>query len=156
MELIVVVALLGIMLAFSLPRLHDTLFLDENKKNSRWIIGKIKALKEAAIRDQMQYVLHFDLDSARIWETDDSMPPEAIESAALNSYALPLDMKIADIEYPVQGKINSGRADITFYKSGYTDKVLIHVKNDDTYISYLIEPFLTEIKRYEKYASFED
>jgi general secretion pathway protein H len=140
LELIVVITLLGIMLVFTVPRFHDTLFLDESKKSARWIIGKVRALKEAAIRNQKNYTLHIDLDTQRY----------------LNAASLPGDLKIADIEYPIRGKINSGQADITFYKTGYTDKLLIHLQDDAEYVSFLIEPFLSEIKRYETYASFEN
>ncbi len=156
LELIVVITLLGIMLVFTVPRFHETLLLDENKKSSRWIIKKIQFLKEASIRDQKQYVLHIDLDTGRFWETDASMSAEDAESAALSAYSLPDDLKIADIEYPGRGKIDSGQADIIFYKGGYSDKVLIHIQEDDNYISYLIEPFLSEIKSYETYAGFEN
>jgi len=156
LELIVVMALLGIMLIFTVPRFNETLFLDEAKTNSRWIIGKIQALKEAAIRNQKQYSLHINLDTEQFWETDASMSAEDIENAALNASSLPSGLKIADIEYPIRGKINSGQTDITFYKNGTSDKVLIHIQDGDQYESYLIEPFLSEVTRYEIYASFEN
>ena len=156
MELIVVMALLSIMLVFSVPRLHETLFLNDNKTSSRWIIGKIQALKEAAVRNQKNYTLHLDLDAAHFWETDESMSAEDLESAALQTQPLPDGLKIADIEYPLSGKISSGRTAIHFYKKGYSDKVLIHTQDGETYVSYLIEPFLSEVTRYETYASFEN
>ena len=155
MELIVVLSLLSIMLVFSVPRIHDTLFLDDTKKSSRWIINKIQTLKEASLQNQKEYILHIDLDSGRFWETDETMSTEAMEAAYLNANALPNNLKIVDIQYPQRGKISSGRADIRFYKSGYTDKALIHIQDDDNYISYLIEPFLQEVQFYETYADFE-
>jgi prepilin-type N-terminal cleavage/methylation domain-containing protein len=155
-ELIVVVALLGLMLFFSLPRLQNNPFLDQSKKSSRWLIGKIQGLKESAIRDQKMYTLHFDLDSGRVWETNESMSQDDVESAFLNGYALPEDLRIIDIEYPTRGKINSGQAVITFYKAGYTDKALVHMQDGDGYLSFLIEPFLPNAQFFEKYASFED
>jgi prepilin-type N-terminal cleavage/methylation domain-containing protein len=156
LELIVVISLLGIMLVLTVPRFHETLFLDEAKTGSRWIIGKIQALKEAAVRNQRHYTLHIDLDSDRFWETDAAMSAEELESAALNAGSLPSGIEIADIEYPIRGKISSGRADITFYKNGYSDKVLIHLQDGDEFISYLIEPFLSEVTQYEMYAGFDN
>jgi prepilin-type N-terminal cleavage/methylation domain-containing protein len=156
-ELIVVISLIGLMLFVSLPRLQDNPFLDGGKQSSRWLIGKVRSLKESAIRDQKQYTLHFDLDSGRIWDTNESMSPEDVESAALNSsYALPDDLRIIDIEYPQKGKTYSGQTEIIFYKAGYTDKVLVHMQEDDTYLSFLIEPFLSNVQFFESYASFED
>jgi prepilin-type N-terminal cleavage/methylation domain-containing protein len=155
-ELVVVMALLGLMLFFSLPRLQNNPFLDDSKKSSRWLIGKIQSLKESAIRDQKLYTLHFDLDSGRVWETNEAMSPEDVEGAVLNSYALPEDLRVIDIEYPAKGKVYSGQAEINFYKAGHTDKALVHMQEGDTYLSFLLEPFLPKVQFFEKYASFED
>jgi prepilin-type N-terminal cleavage/methylation domain-containing protein len=153
-ELIVVIALIGLMLFFSLPRLQDNPFLDNVKESARWLIGTVQALKESAIRDQKQYSLHFDLDSGRIWETNESMTADEQQSAALDSVALPEDVRLIDIEYPEKGKIDSGITEITFYKEGYTDKALVHLQDGETYLSFLIEPFLSEVRLFEEYASF--
>jgi prepilin-type N-terminal cleavage/methylation domain-containing protein len=155
-ELIVVLALMGLTLFFSLPRLQNNPFLDDGKTSSRWLMAKVQTLKESALRDQKQYTLHFDLDSGRVWESNEAMSQEDLESAVLNSYALPDDIRIIDIEYPTRGKVYSGQADITFLKAGYTDKALVHMQEGDTYMSFLIEPFLSEVQFFEKYASFED
>jgi hypothetical protein len=84
------------------------------------------------------------------------MSPEAIENAALNATALPGGLKIIDIEYPIRGKINSGQAEITFYKMGYSDEVFIHLQEGESQVSYRIEPFLSEVGRYENYIGFEN
>ena len=75
-ELIVVISLIGLMLFFSLPRLQNNPFIEDSKETSRWLIGKVQALKERAIRDQKQYSLHFALDSGRVLETNESMSRE--------------------------------------------------------------------------------
>jgi prepilin-type N-terminal cleavage/methylation domain-containing protein len=155
-ELIVVIALISLMLFFSLPRLQNNPFLNDSKTSARWLIGKVQALKESAIRDQKQYSLHFDLDSGRIWETNESMSEDDYESSALNSYALPEDVRIIDVEYPAKEKITSGHTEITFYKAGYTDKAFVHMQEGETYLSLLIEPFLSNVQVFEEYASFED
>jgi len=155
-ELIVVISLLGIMLVFSLPRLQYNPFLDDTKESFRWLIGKVQALKESALRDQKNYTLHLDLDSGRMWETSQSMSQEDTESSALNSYELPDDLRIVDVQYPQRGKVDSGMIEINFYKGGYTDKALIHIQDGDRYVSFLIEPFLANVKFFQKYAGFED
>ena len=155
-ELIVVVALLGIMLTFTVPRLHSTLFLDDTDTVSRWIIGQVQALREAAIQNQKQYILHIDMDTHRVWDTNESMSEEDQENAALDAYALPGNVRIVEVEFPIGGKIISGRADIRFYKTGHTDKALVHLDDGDRQLSFLIEPFMAKVKVFEKYASFED
>ena len=69
---------MGLMLFFSLPRLQNNPFLNDTKKSSRWLISKVQTLRESAIRDQKMYILHFDLDSGRVWETNEAMSPEDI------------------------------------------------------------------------------
>jgi prepilin-type N-terminal cleavage/methylation domain-containing protein len=155
-ELIVVITLMGLMLFFSLPRLQNNPFLNDTKKSSRWLISKVQTLRESAIRNQKTYILHFDLDSGRVWETNEAMSPEDIENAVNDSYVLPDDLQIIDIEYPSLGKIHSGQAEINFYKAGHTNKALVHMQDGDTYLSFLIEPFLSDVQIFEKYASFED
>jgi len=155
-ELIVVISLIGIMLVFSLPRLQYNPFLDDTKESFRWLIGKVQTLRESALRDQKNYTLHLDLDSGRMWETNQSMSQEDTESEALNGYELPDDLRIVDVQYPQRGKVNSGMIEIHFYKAGYTDKALIHIQDGDTYVSFLIEPFLSNVKFFQKYAGFED
>lgn len=155
-ELIVVIALISTMLVFSIPRLQGNPFLDDTKKSARWIIGKVQALRENAIRNQKRYTLHFDLDTGRIWNTDESIEAEAAETAALDAYALPENLRIVDIEYPIAGQVSSGRADIIFYKEGYTDKAIIRMADGEQNISLLIEPFLATVKVFDKYAGFED
>ena len=154
--LIVVVALLGIMIAFTVPRLHNTLFLDDTDTVSRWIIGKVQALREAAIQDERQYILHIDMDTHRLWDTNETMSEENREEAALEAYTLPGNVRIVEVEFPVSGKFSSGRADIRFYKTGHADKVMIHLDDGARKLSFLIEPFLAKTKLFEKYASFED
>ena len=78
------------------------------------------------------------------------------ENAELNSYALPDDVRIVDVEYPAKEKITTGQTEITFYKAGYTDKAFVHMQEGDTYLSFLIEPFLSNVQVIEEYASFED
>jgi prepilin-type N-terminal cleavage/methylation domain-containing protein len=155
-ELIVVISLIGLMLFFSLPRLQINPFVDESKKSTRWLIVEIRALKESAVQDQKQYVLHFDLDTGRMWETNESMSQEEIESAVLNSHDLPADVRIIDIEYPEKGKISSGQTKITFSKAGYTDKALVHIQENDRQLSLLLEPFLPTVQFFDKYAGFND
>ncbi len=85
------------------------------------------------------------------------MSPEALQSSEANGYKLPDDIKFLDVEYPDQGKISVGQADIYFNGKGYSDKAIIHLENDDNErLSFLIEPFLLQVLLYNRYVEFED
>ena len=154
-ELVVVLFLVGMMLSFALPRFHDTILTDHTQSVSRRIISTIQLLKEKSVRDQKLYILHLNLDTKRLWVTHESMSLEALENAERKGYALPDEVILLDVETPGKGKVTSGRADIYFYKKGYSDRALIHIEDDDRRRTFLIETFLTRVRLYEKYVEFE-
>jgi hypothetical protein len=85
------------------------------------------------------------------------MSQEELQATEANGYELSNDINLLDVEYPDEEKISVGRADIYFYKKGYSDKAIIHISNDDNERrSFLIEPFLSRVRLYNKYIGFED
>ncbi len=156
-ELTVVVCLIGTMLFLILPRLENSFFLDNTHKTARWIIATARILKDDAQRKQKRFTLVFNLDTNRIWVSAEAEQEEELPSPDPDQYILRSDVKIMDIEYPSIGKITFGRAEISFYKKGYSDKALIHLEDDDgNQISLLIEPFLSKVAVYEEYIRFEE
>ena len=156
-ELIVVIALLSIVLVITIPRFHNVLVADSSGKTSRWLIGTTKALRENALRQQKRHTLHIDMDAGRMWTSDASMTEEAILEAASTGYRLPDGIRLLDVEFPLNGSVSSGRADIFFYPRGYSDPALIHLENEDKDpLTYVIEPFLTELGIYETYKSYHE
>ncbi|MFC1814936.1 Tfp pilus assembly protein FimT/FimU [Thermodesulfobacteriota bacterium] len=156
-ELIAVISLISIMLFFALPRFQVDMLTDNPKKVSRWILTKVRALKVAAARDQRLYGLNISIDNNRFWITNETMSEEELQNAEQNGYALPADINIVDIEFSEKGKVSIGHAEISFYKNNYSDKALIHIEDDNNrQFSFLIEPFLPNVKIYERYIGFED
>ena len=156
-ELIVVITLISLMLFFAIPRFQVDVLSDNTNKVSRWIMLKVHSLKEKAVREQKLYVLHISLDSNRLWVTSEIMSQEELQATEANGYELSNDINLLDVEYPDEEKISVGQADIYFYKKGYSDKAIIHISNDDNERrSFLIEPFLSRVRLYNKYIGFED
>jgi Tfp pilus assembly protein FimT len=153
----VVIALISIMLLFSIPRFQGAVLTDSTKQVSRWIMAKVQSLKGRAVQDQKTYILHVGLDSNKMWITQASMSEEEREAAESEGFEIPGDVRVLDVEYPEKGKVSIGRADIWFHKQGYSDKALIHIENDDgEQWSYLIEPFLPQVKLYQEYKNLDD
>lgn len=156
-ELIVVISLISLILFIAIPRFQSTVFTDNTKKTSRWIIGKVQSLKTRAVRDQNLYILHVSLDANKLWVSDGSMSEEELENAELQGYKLPDDVTLIDVEYPQNEIIALGTADIRFYQKGYSDKALIHIENSDSeQRSFLIESFLPRVKMFPDYVGFEE
>jgi len=156
-EITVVISLISIMLFFAVPRFRNALLTDSVNNTSRWIIGKVQVLKEYSTTKQKLTILHVNMDSNKMWVSDETMTQEDLEKAHEKGFEIPEDVKVINVEYPQKGIISSGQADICFYKAGYSDKAFIRIQGDDEQkLSFLIEPFLPKVKLYEKFVDFEN
>jgi len=155
-ELMAVIAVLSLVLFFTIPKFQEILLPNESKKFSRWIMLKSQALKEKSLREQKTYILHADMEDASFWISDELMSEEQTREAQKTpEYKLPDDIRLVGVRYPTKGMVSAGNAPIRFHKNGYSDKVIIYLKDDDQEMSFLIEPFLSKVKRYDGYADFD-
>lgn len=150
-ELIVVISVISVLLAFALPRLDASFFSDKERKLSTWILLNVKSLKEQAVQEQALLVLNIDFDNDQIWS---SVGPMTEETPKANEIQLPSGYELMDVQFANKEKISSGVAEIYFYQKGYSDKALIHIREDDNQYSYLIESFLPHVKIFEEYIEF--
>ena len=156
LELIVVMALMGIVFFFAIPRFEGSFFFDDAKQSSRWLVAKLQGLKEEALRTRRQHILVFDFDTKRVWHTREAMPPEELELAVHRAQRIPGGAIVVGVEFPPEVRIVSGRAEIRFYRDGHSDKALIHLQHGDSYSSFLLEPFLTQVKMFDQLIGFHD
>ena len=155
-EIAVVILLISIMLLVAVPRLPDSSLTDQTRKTKRWVILKVQDLKERAVQDQKTYTLHVGIDSRQLWVTSDDMSDESKEQAEKNALKLEEDLRVLDVEYPGDQKVESGRADIAFFAKGYSERAIIHMADNDARFSFQIEPFLSNVKLYNAYTGFEE
>jgi len=155
-ELIVVMALIGIVFFFAIPRFEGSPFFDDAKKSGRWLIGKLQALREESLRTRQQQILHIDLGTGRIWDTSEAMSPEEIDRAVSRAQLMPGGGRVVSVDFPDRGRVAAGQADIRFYKDGHSEKALIHLRHGDAFSSFLLEPFLSRVKVFDTLVGFED
>jgi prepilin-type N-terminal cleavage/methylation domain-containing protein len=168
-ELIVVISLISIVLAFALPKLNISFVTDHQRKLSAWIVLTVKSLKENALREQVPYILYLDFDNQQMWTAKDAPAEEKNqeETAASektdeekeipqeNKYSLPQGVRLMDVAFTDDEKIKEGIVPIHFYPKGYSDKAIIHIQDaDDNRYSYLVESFLPHVKIFEEYIEF--
>ena len=152
-ELTVVVFLIGLILALTIPRVQHGLLTDDLKAATRRMIGTIKSLREMAVRDQRGYRLHFDMESNRYWIEWDTMTIEEQAEARQNPSKLPVDVRILDICRPDTGKKDTGETAIYFTKKGYVEYAVIHLgTNNDRAHTIVLSPFMDTIKTYDGYV----
>lgn len=156
MELVVMIALLGIVFFATVPRLD--IFVTKGKKNdiAQWIMFKCRALKYRAMEEKKTLYLNIDLLEGVMFITDENMNEEAEISARENGKVMPEALRITDVEFPVTGAVDTGIAKIAFYPRGYSDKVLLHAKDTDyNDYTFRIEPFLPTVEMKEGYLGFD-
>ena len=156
-ELIVVISLISIMLFLAIPKFQSGFLSNDTKAVSRWILISVPNLKDKAQKDQKRYLLHVDFDANKLWIASETASDEGLQSDEIKGYQLPEDVKLLDVEYPDQKTISAGDAQIYFDERGYSDKAIIHIENDDNErFSFVIEPFLRQVRLYQKYVGFTD
>ncbi|MGA7145298.1 MAG: type II secretion system protein [Desulfobacterales bacterium] len=156
-ELIVVISLISIMLFLAIPKFQSSFLSNSTKAVSRWILINIPDLKDKAQKEQKRYVLHVDFDANKLWIARETASDEGLQSDKTHGYQLPEDVKLLDVEYPDQNTISTGDAQIYFDEKGYSDKAIIHIENNDKErFSFVIEPFLRQVRLYQKYVGFTD
>lgn len=155
-ELIVVLVLIGLVLTLAAPRLRNALLTDNLKGTARKMIGIISNLRNEAIREQRDYLLHFDLGANRFWVSYGSMTDEERTVAREEGSNLPVDIHIDDVWIKGEGKMVEGAIRIRFTRRGYTQKSAIHLSSEDgRELTLVLSPFLGKVKVINKYVGFD-
>jgi Tfp pilus assembly protein FimT len=148
----VVMLLISIVLAVVIPRFDGGPLQDPNKKLSRWMINTVRQLRASSIQKQRVQILVVDLSGQRMWITHEKMSDEEQIAAADKGFRIDKSMQIVDVQYPDRAPINNDTAEIRFYPAGYSDRVLIHIENDDAErLTYVLEPLLPKLKIVEEW-----
>ena len=155
-ELALVVLLIGLMLFIAAPRIRDTLANDSLREAVRKIAGAGRELRAEAVRQQVDHVLHLDLNGRAYWTCTADMTPEKQYERRKDAVRLPDDVRIVDISVAGREKKSDGEATVTFFKQGYTQPVVIHLARGDRFFTLFFSPFLNEIKTYERYLEYRD
>jgi prepilin-type N-terminal cleavage/methylation domain-containing protein len=156
LELIVVMALIGIVFFFAIPRFEGSFLTDDANRSARWLVGRLQALREDALRSRRLQTLHVDLESGRLWSTAEGMPPEQLELARRRAQLPAGGGRVVAVEFAGQARMSAGRAEIRFFGDGHTDRVLLHLRSGDQVASFLLEPFLAQVRRFDTMVGFDN
>ncbi len=155
-ELTVVIFLIGTMLAITVPRIQDSFLSDDLKTSTRRFIGKVRALREKAIRNGSDYELHLDIVSNQFWDKRSSPSSAETEEQTEAPEDSKAEILILDVDFPDSGKKDVGEAIIHFTKKGYVEPAIVHLgtKADHAH-TIVLSPFLGIQKTYDKYVDLE-
>ena len=155
-ELIAVISIISIMLFLTLPRFDILSQPDDLKTASRWIMTQVPHLKAKAVSEQKPYVLLVNLDKNAFHVGQVEAPGAETELSEADDIPLGGGVKLTDVMIPGKGAITSGQVMIYFYKKGYSDKAIIHMKDgDNNVVSLTIEPFMASPVMTNGYIGFD-
>ena len=154
-ELSVVVFLIGLMLLIAVPKVRDTMLSDGLKTTVNHLAGTARELRSDAVRNQVDYILHLDLDNNLIWTYSADMTPEARDEMKKRAFRLPEDVNILDVCRFGKEKITDGEALIMFSRKAYMHPAVVHLAQKDRRFTLVFEPFLSSVRTYDKYIDID-
>jgi general secretion pathway protein H len=153
-ELSVVVLLIGMMLVIAVPRIRESVLSDDLKTVTRRLVGASRELRNEAVREQVDYLLHLDLAHPGFWVYSADTTPEKLAEIRKKATTFPGGVTIEDFCRPDAEKQTEGDAEIRFHRQGYVDPAVLHLKKDDRVFTVVFQPFLNKVTVYEKYVDY--
>lgn len=151
-ELVVVMALIGIILFLAVPNVRDQFFQDGLKTAVRNLVGTARELRGNAVREQVDYILHMDLDNNLLWNIGADMTPEKQSEMKKRAVHLPAGVKFADIALFGKNKQTSGEATVKFFSKGYVQPAAIHLTDGNRTMTLVLNPFVSAFKIQDGYV----
>jgi prepilin-type N-terminal cleavage/methylation domain-containing protein len=145
LELIVVTALIGTMLAISVPSWRNALFTDPLKATTRKIIGLVTGVRELAVRSQQPYLVHISQLENRIWYEKDVGKGESQVNGTSQAGKLlfPESVRITGVWVGAAVDLSEGHIMIWISKQGYLVDTIIRLEDDDgNHLNVQFYPFL--------------
>ena len=154
-ELSVVVFLIGLMLLIAVPKVRDTILSDGLKTAVNHLTGTARELRSDAVRNQVDYILHLDLDNNLIWAHSADITPEARDEIKKRAFKLREEVDILDVYLFGKEKITHGEALIRFSRKDYMHPAVVHLAQNERRFTLVFEPFLSTVRTYNKYVDFQ-
>lgn len=150
-ELLIVIALIGVVLALAVPATRDALTVNSLKKASRQLIGLSRQLRTDAVRDQIDYILVINIPKASYYVITPDMTPEKLLEIEKQAKQLSGGVSILDIVREKNEKVAEGKVNIRFGKNNIGPPLVIHLAEDEDRMTLVINPFLGVTAVYESY-----
>ncbi len=151
-----VISIVSGLLLFSLPVFRNMDLFSGSNTQVGQVARLVNDLKNRAVEQNRDLILHVETGGNRVWVSDDSMDEQALDAARENAFIFSGDLDILDVEFP---GIRRSRADeyrIRFRRQGYSDFALIHIINKGKKLTLEIEPFLSRVELLDDHVFLED
>jgi prepilin-type N-terminal cleavage/methylation domain-containing protein len=152
MELLIVIALIGVTLVFAIPTTREALTVNSLKKTTRLLVGLERQLRSEAVRDQTDYILVLNISDNTYYVMSPDMTPEKLQEVEKRAQKLPGGVVIRDIVKQKNEKISQGKVEVLFARNNISPPLVIHLADGDEAMTLVINPFLGVTALYDHYA----
>lgn len=156
-ELIMVILVIGIMLAVTMPRVGGVFERQQLRRTVNVLRGTVRYLQARAALTKRVYRLIVDLDQHVLsvcYLTAEGCQPEPTRE--LRDYVVPDAVHILDVVTPQGEKIREGQAMTHFHPTGLAEPSMIHLEGSYAQrLTVLIEPLAGRIKVFDGYVEPE-
>jgi prepilin-type N-terminal cleavage/methylation domain-containing protein len=150
-ELLVVIALIGVVLALAVPTTRDALTVNDLKKATRKLVGMERQLRADAVRDQIDYILVLSIPDAGYYVITPDMTPEKLLEVEKGAKKLSGDISVLDVVKQKNEKIADGKVKIKFGKNNISPPLVIHLAEGEDRMTLVVNPFLGVTAVYDEY-----
>ncbi|MBW1989993.1 MAG: prepilin-type N-terminal cleavage/methylation domain-containing protein [Deltaproteobacteria bacterium] len=155
-ELVAVMAVIGVMFAVVVPRVTGALETRGLDKAARTVSGYVSGLKEDAVASGTPRYLFVDFPTRKIGKAAEPFPEDQPPSHDHPGLDLPAGIRLVDVQFPGGGRISSGLVQLRVSPRGYVRHAAIHLADaEGREMTLILEPFLSRIQVAEGYVSLE-
>lgn len=151
-ELLVVIALVGMILTLAVPTTRDAMTVNNLKKASRQFIGLARELQADAVRNQLDHILVLNIPGASYYIVTADMTSEKEEDIKKNGKKLPSGVAILDMINPRNEKVADGEVRIKFGKNNVGPPLVLHLAEEEDRMTLVLNPFLGITAVYDRYV----
>ncbi len=155
-ELMVVVGIFTIVLLFSIPVFRQIHLTSNASDHVTGLIVFLENLKLRAMVENKNFTLYMDSGSGKIYVTDDTMDEDARQVALNNGVSLKGDLQLLNLEFPDDDTRPDDDKSICFFSKGYSDRVLIHVREESREMTIQLCMFQKKVHLIDRYVSYDD
>ncbi len=156
-ELVTVMAVMGIVLFFTLPRFDVFNPFGASTTPTGKLLLLVEQLKSRAIETGQDWLLHLEPSTGKVWVTAAKMaegvagmPAEKEDGLGNESMPEPVivfleECVLEDVKMPESAQNQETEAEdiaIWFSGDGYCDQAFIHIRENDKDLTVVLEPFL--------------
>jgi hypothetical protein len=144
------------MMFIAAPRVHDAIFKDSLRQAVKQIVAKSRELRSDAVRDNVDYVLHFDLEKSRLWYEASDMTSEKRNEMKGKYFQLPQNVKILEVSIMGGGKKSEGDATVKFFRRGYSQPAVLYLSQNERVYTIVYNPFSGTASTYDKMIKIDE